>query len=175
MRRFLIAVAALLTAASFAAPSFAQLATPKLSPAQTFVRDLSSAGQFEIQSSYIALQKTDNEDVRQFARKMVEDHSAADAKLKDTLKQANIKEPTVTIDERRMQELDYLKVADRDFDRQYIQQQRKAHRDTVKLLENYIQRGDNAELKQFATNLLPTIKQHLEMADNLKPKESARR
>ncbi|KAI94352.1 hypothetical protein T281_11370 [Rhodomicrobium udaipurense JA643] len=175
MRRFLIAAAAFLVAAGFTAPSFAQLSTPRLTPDQAFVRDLSSGGLFEIQAAYIALQKTDNEDVRQFAKKMVEDHGAADAKLKDTLREANIKEPQITIDERRMQELDYLKVADRDFDRQFIQQQRKAHTDTVKLLENYIQRGGNEQLKQFATNLLPTIKQHLEMADTLKPKESARR
>ncbi|WKW49905.1 DUF4142 domain-containing protein [Rhodomicrobium lacus] len=175
MKRFLIAVAALLVAAGFTAPSFAQLATPKLTADEAFIHELSASGIFEIQAAYIALLKSNNEEVRQFAKKMAEDHSAADAKLKETLAQANLKEPEIKIDGPRLQKLDYLKVADRDFDRQYIQSQREAHRDTVKLLENYIQRGDNAQLKQFATNLLPTIKHHLEMADTLRPRESARR
>jgi len=175
MRRFLIAVATLVAAVGFTAPSFAQLATPRLSADEKFALELSSGGLFEIQSSAIALQKSENNAVRDFAQKMIEDHSAADAKLKDTLKQANMNVLETKIDAPTMQKLDYLKVADRDFDRQYIQVQREAHRDTVKLLENYIQRGNNEPLKQLANDLLPTIKQHLEMADNLKPRESARR
>jgi putative membrane protein len=178
MKRFLIAVAAVTATMCAVAPGAdaqqLERGVRNMS-AESFAQNLGSGNQFEIQSSMIALQKSNNEAVKQFAHKMVEDHQAADQKLKDTLKAANLPVPSVVVDVTHMQKLDNLKVADIDFDRHYIQAQREAHRDTVKLLENYIQRGDNAQLKQFATNLLPTIKHHLEMADTLRPRESARR
>jgi hypothetical protein len=37
----------------------------------------------------------------------------------------------------------------------------------MELLEIYGKRGDNADLKQLAETLLPTIKEHYELAQNL--------
>jgi putative membrane protein len=42
-----------------------------------------------------------------------------------------------------------------------------AHKDAVDLFERYARGGDNTELKSWAFKTLPTLKHHLEMAQNL--------
>jgi predicted outer membrane protein len=44
----------------------------------------------------------------------------------------------------------------------------KAHRDMVALLEVYSKSGDNADLKKWASQTLPHLKEHLGMAEKLK-------
>ncbi|HEY0724783.1 MAG TPA: DUF4142 domain-containing protein [Pyrinomonadaceae bacterium] len=55
-----------------------------------------------------------------------------------------------------------------DFDQSYDQVQLKAHRDAVALFEAYAKGGDNAELKGWAGQTLPHLKEHLSMAEKLK-------
>jgi putative membrane protein len=54
-----------------------------------------------------------------------------------------------------------------NFDKTFAEQQIKAYERAVELFEGYAEGGDNAALKQFAANTLPTIKQHLEQAKKL--------
>src|SRR6185312_9909376 len=53
------------------------------------------------------------------------------------------------------------------FDRAYLQQLVKDHEKAVALFQREADRGKNAELKQFANDTLPTLKDHLQMAKNL--------
>jgi putative membrane protein len=54
-----------------------------------------------------------------------------------------------------------------DFDKTYAKQQVKGHKKAIELFDEYAEEGDNAALKQFAANTLPTIKQHREQAEKL--------
>jgi len=54
-----------------------------------------------------------------------------------------------------------------EFDKTYAEQQVRAHKKAVELFDDYGEAGDNAALKQFAANMLPTIKQHLDEAKKL--------
>lgn len=42
-----------------------------------------------------------------------------------------------------------------------------AHKEAVSLFERYAKGGDNSELKDWAAKTLPTLKHHLEMAQEL--------
>jgi putative membrane protein len=42
------------------------------------------------------------------------------------------------------------------------------HEKTVKLFRRQAEKGDNAELKQFAAKTLPTLEEHLKMSRDLK-------
>ncbi|MBM3547059.1 MAG: DUF4142 domain-containing protein, partial [Alphaproteobacteria bacterium] len=43
----------------------------------------------------------------------------------------------------------------------------EAHKKTVQLMEEQIRSGQDAELKAFATETLPTVRHHLQMAETL--------
>jgi putative membrane protein len=55
-----------------------------------------------------------------------------------------------------------------DLDSQYGSDQVSAHKDAVSLYRRYSKGGDNARLKAWAATTLPTLQQHLDMAQNLK-------
>ncbi len=63
--------------------------------------------------------------------------------------------------------LRYL-VAMPDFDATYIDQQVKVHQQAQALLQSYSQSGDNAVLRNAATNTLPIVQRHLMVAQEIK-------
>lgn len=72
--RMLLALAAA-TAMTFALPAFAA------DSAQNFVDKAAVGGMFEVDSSKIAEGKAQDQGVKDFAKKMIDDHGAANAKL----------------------------------------------------------------------------------------------
>jgi putative membrane protein len=54
------------------------------------------------------------------------------------------------------------------FDRLYARQQVQAHMQAVDLFRNYGRAGDNAELKRWASATLPSLEEHLRLAQQLR-------
>ena len=74
-----------------------------------------------------------------------------------------------TLDSEHQKMLDDLNAkSGKDFDTSYDQIQVKAHRDAVALFEAYARSGEDSELKTWAGKTLPSLKEHLTMAENLK-------
>jgi putative membrane protein len=73
------------------------------------------------------------------------------------------------LDAQHQKMLDELKAkSGKDFDKRYDQVQVKAHQDAVALFEAYARGGDNPDLKSWAAQTLPHLKEHLSMARKLK-------
>ncbi len=107
---------------------------------------------------------------------MIDDHTAADKKLMDTLKQAKLPTPEYAMDTEDRDLINQLTVLQGSaFDRAYVRDQIQGHKQAVELLEGYSKQGDNEALKQLASTLLPTIKEHLQMAEGLSSSVTARR
>ena len=139
--------------------------------AQGFVDGATIGNQFEIFSSQLALQKSQNDNVKQFAQQMIDDHTAAATKLNTTLASMNTTAPQApqNLDSKHQKMLDKLKDASSsDFDKLYIKDQVKAHDEAVTLFHDYSKHGDNDALKSFASDTLPTLKEHQEKVDQLK-------
>jgi putative membrane protein len=147
----------------------AQGAQQSPTSADAFVQAAAVSDMFEIQSSRLALQKTSNAHIKAFARRMIKDHTASTQKLKSTLKSAKVEAtPPSDLDAQHQQMLQQLQgLSGSEFDRTYAQMQLQGHQDTVKLLTDYSQSGDNAALKKFAASILPTVKDHLAHAEKL--------
>lgn len=141
--------------------------------AQEFVTKASIANKFEIESSQLALDKSENEDVKSFARHMVDDHSATGEKLNEVLEasDSNI-QPAANLDRKHQKLLDKLEASsDEAFDRQYIAMQTDAHKTAVNLFSGYAMHGKNRDLRDFARETLPALKGHLKHARQLKAKQ----
>jgi putative membrane protein len=137
--------------------------------AQDFVNKAATSSLFEIESSKIALEKSQNPQVKAFAEQMIKDHEANSAKLQATIAEsgASVTAPK-TLDEAHQEKLDTLRETDADnFDDEYTQIQVDAHEDAVELFSDYSEDGDNEALKGFATSSLATLKQHHEKAEAL--------
>jgi putative membrane protein len=134
-------------------------------------RGLAVSDMFEIQSSQLALtEKQPDKDTKPFAQRMVKDHQKTAAELKKLVESGKVQATLPTaLDSDHTKMLDELKMkTGKEFDQSYDQIQVKAHQDAVALFEAYAKAGDNAELKKWAANTLPHLKQHLAMAQKLK-------
>jgi putative membrane protein len=177
MKNALLASAALLATVA-AAPSFAQSIPEKtgvnqalsIAPkTQDFVTLAAQSDMLEIDSSKLALQKSDNAKTKTFAQKMIDDHTATSTELKGLLSsgKVGVSAPT-TLDKTHQAKLDKLtKLQGKDFTKQYDDMQVSAHKDAVSLFERYSKDGDNPELKAFAGKTLPKLQEHLKMAQEL--------
>jgi predicted outer membrane protein len=136
--------------------------------AADFVNRAAISNVFEVQSSQLAQQKAQNDRVRQFAQSMVQDHTAAGDKLKSATQGIQGVTVPTSLDQPRQQMVQTLQSASGPgFDRDYVQMQITAHRDAVSLFDQYAQNGDNQQLKQFAQQTLPALREHLHSVEQI--------
>jgi len=135
--------------------------------ADDFIEDASAKGVAEVEAGKLAEEKGTAADVKAYGAMMVKDHSAANEKLKGIAAQKKLEVSTDAelLDKAKAMILD-LRSA-KSFDQAYANNQVKAHEATIEIFEDEVKNGDDAELKQFATTTLPTLKVHLEKAKEL--------
>ncbi|MDO7841811.1 DUF4142 domain-containing protein [Sphingomonas immobilis] len=143
---------------------------PAASGGQTFANTAASSDAFEIATSKAALETSTSASVKKFAQMMIDAHTKSTDKLKSTaagLSPAITPDPTLTADQQsKLDALKTLKGA--DFDKAYIDAQTGGHQQTLDALKAYAATGDVPALKAFASDLVPTVTAHLNMAKGLK-------
>jgi putative membrane protein len=135
---------------------------------QDFATMAANSDLLEIQSSQLVATKSDDKD-KAFADHMIKDHTETANKMKALVDSGKVKVSLPTkMDSAHQEKLDKLKSLNgKDFSKQYESMQVSAHKDAVSLFERYGKGGDNADLKAFANETLPTLQQHLKMAQDL--------
>ena len=167
--------AAVLACLLFTAPALAQQSTAEKtgvnsvigrSPTtQDFVTEAAMSDLFEIQESQLAANHG-NAATKAFAAQMVTDHTKTTNELKGMLP-AGVTPPTA-LDSSHQQKLDKLNgLQGAAFDKQYRSDQVSAHKTAVSLFRRYSKGGDNPQLKTWAGTTLPTLQNHLKMAQDL--------
>src|SRR3954471_20704150 len=124
-------------------PSSAEQIQPAaVSDPQEFTTKAGGAGAFEIQSSQLALSRTQNADIKTFAQMMIDDHTKAAEGLKTAAAaQGNLPVPA-SVDADGAAKLQKLQAAPAaDFDGLYVQMQTDAHVDAVALFSGFAQNG----------------------------------
>lgn len=135
-----------------------------------FVKQAAVSNEFEIASSKLALSKSQNPAVKDFAQMMIKDHGMAGDTLKATVKSVDpTLMPPAKLDEAKQSMLNELGAkSGADFDGSYIAMQEKAHKEAVALFMSYSQYGDNAAIKKFASDTLPTLRMHEKHVNEIK-------
>ena len=136
-----------------------------------FVEEAASSDLYEVAAGKLASEKGQSEAVKTFGRHMVEAHSKTTEALKAIVQSEKLAVtlPTELTNKQQSMLNSLAEAKPEAFDPLYIEQQIKAHEEAADLFDKYAERGENQALKQFAANILPTIKRHLEEAGKLKP------
>lgn len=133
-----------------------------------YVPNAAMGDMYEIQAADIALERTQNARVRELARMIKTDHTAASEALQREAPQAapDVALPT-SLDQRRQGLIDNLRSASAaDFDRVWIDQQIAAHNEALTLHRGFS--GQDSPLAEHARSVLPKIEAHLRAAEELK-------
>lgn len=135
---------------------------------KAFVSKALEGGEAEVQLGQLAQQKSQSNDVKQFAQKMVNDHSQmADKWLKPVAKQLDVSEPKGPSkkDKKEIARLQGLSGA--DFDREYITMMVKDHQQDLKEFKNEADAAQDQNVKQIAQQGSKIIEQHLQLIEQI--------
>jgi putative membrane protein len=144
---------------------------PTMAP--EFVAHAARDGIAEVELGKLASARAASEDVKQFARRMVDDHSKANDELKSLASSKNIPVPTETDAEHKMLMDKLGKVSGADFDRAFMDAMVTDHDHAVAKFRAFSERGDDPELKKWAEKTLPTLQAHERMAKETAAKVGA--
>jgi putative membrane protein len=132
-----------------------------------FVNQATQDGLTEVELGKLAENKTQDENVRSFAQRMVQDHSAANSQLAQLAESKGIAAPT-EIDAAHHKVIQGLSAkSGAAFDSAYASLMASAHTKAVALFTSAAKSSDPA-IAQFAKNTLPTLEEHQHMADQLR-------
>jgi putative membrane protein len=151
------------------ASSSVEAATSRLT--QAFVQSATINNQFEIQASQVALRNSTNDEIKDFAQKILDEHAQIASQMKTAVSNAHVSsnQATSPLDAKHRKILANLEKTSGDkFDDVFIKTQLEAHDDAVKLFRDYAKNGDNDSLRQFASQTLPTLQQHQQDAEQFK-------
>jgi putative membrane protein len=165
-----IAVAALL-----AGPAFAQASkdavkepAPHTVDLRKYVDDAASADLFEVKASQLALQRSQDPAIREFAQHMVSEHTDSTNKLKVELDKAKVEvQPPTTLPPEKQAMLDKLmNIGMEDFNKMYMRMQIAGHEEALALHSAFAKSGtDNFRI--FARTMTTHVKDHLATAKRI--------
>lgn len=140
---------------------------------RTFAVQIATGGMAEIELSRLAEQRSKIDAVKALACRMIQDHSKANEELGSLASRDHI-----ALEQR----LDLEHAEDRDrlaslngalFDLEYLRLQQQDHQRAVQLLEYEVGSGQDMDLQQFASRILPVIFAHLHLMTQMATPEIA--
>lgn len=131
---------------------------------QDFVSKVQSSTQFEIASSKLVLDKSQDKQLKTLAQRMVHDHTKAAEDLSKTIASetaSNLPQntPMSSAMQQKMQQLQAA--TGKDFDATYVAMMVEDHEDAVKLFKDFEKSTKDTKLQSFAHRILPIIEGHL--------------
>jgi len=129
-----------------------------------FAHEACIGGMEEVQLGQIAVKNAKNDKVKEFGRRMIDDHTKAGDKLKEIASKNNIDLPT-EVDAKGKALIDRMsRMSGAAFDKAYMRDMVKDHESDVAAFQKEADSGMNPDLKSFAGQTLPTLQDHLRMA-----------
>jgi putative membrane protein len=148
-------------------PNAAASATSISQKDRQFITEAASGGMAEVKLGELAKQKASNTGVKDFGRHMVDDHQAADAKLKQVAGKLGVTLPSA-IDAKDQATYDRLaKLNGAEFDRAYMQDMVADHRKDVADFQTESSAAQDPKLRDFVQKTTPTLQKHLAMAQQV--------
>jgi putative membrane protein len=134
---------------------------------QQFVTQATQANLAEIQLGQLAIQKSSNSQVKQYAQMLIQDHTQANSQLKQLASSKSLSVPTQPNAQQRAAKARLSGLSGQAFDRAYIQQMEQDHTKSVALFQKESQQGQDPDLKNLAATLLPKLQSHEQEAQQI--------
>lgn len=134
---------------------------------QEFLKMAANSDQFEIRTSQLALEKTSNPEVRQYAQKMIQEHTESTQQLTQLAAKKGTTLPTTPNAFQQAVIEQLIPLTGAQFDRAYLAAQTNGHMLTVAVYQTEVGQGKDSDIQSFANKLLPTVAGHYQMASQM--------
>ena len=132
-----------------------------------FITKAAQSDMTEIKTSQLALKRSQNSQVRQFAQEMIQQHTQSSSKLKPIAAQKGVMLPKSLGAENQALYNKLSSLSGSRFDQAYMQGQAQAHAKTQTVYQKELQQGQDPDVKAFANQVLPVVTAHLHMAQGM--------
>ncbi|HWL93477.1 MAG TPA: DUF4142 domain-containing protein [Phycisphaerae bacterium] len=135
-----------------------------------FVHAAASANRLEIELGKMAFEKANDAAVRDFGRRMIDDHSKAQTELEGIVKDTDINLSS-DLDAHHREMVDRLsRLSGVEFDREYISMMVEDHQKVIERFESQTRNGHVAALRDFASKTVATLREHRSAAEEIRAK-----
>ena len=132
-----------------------------------FISKAAQSDMTEIKTSQLALSRSQDPQVRQFAQQMIQQHTESSNKLKPLAYRKGVALPKDLGAENQALLTQLTKLSGTQFNQAYMNGQAKAHAKTKSVFQSELQKGQDGEVKAFASQVLPIVSAHLQMAQKM--------
>lgn len=163
---------AVVTAGIFVSLTLSSVAQTKQSSIsdsdKQFITEAAQDGKLEVELGQLAQQRAASSDVKQFAQRMIRDHSQGNNQLKRLAAQKNVTIPS-DLDVQFKAVRDMLSnLSGKNFDQTYMKYMVEDHEGDVSFrFPMEAQHGEDRDVKAWAAQTLPTLREHLQMARSI--------
>ncbi|HEY7351635.1 MAG TPA: DUF4142 domain-containing protein [Terriglobales bacterium] len=137
---------------------------------QHFVKKAAEGGMAEVELGQLAVQKASSPDVKQFGQRMVDDHSKANDQLKQVASEKGLTIPDKLSAKDAATKARLEKLSGEAFDRAYMKDMVADHTKDVSEFHMASKTAKDPAVKNFASQTLPTLEDHLKEAKSIAPK-----
>ena len=130
-----------------------------------FAAEAALAGKREVEMGTAASAKANSKEVKVFAQQIVADHTKANTELRELAAKKNITLPDQPSESKQADTEKLMKEKGEAFDQAFMQMMVNDHRRSVKIFEDAAEDCEDAEIKKFASDKLPILRNHLELAE----------
>ena len=131
-----------------------------------FIKEAAQGGMMEVELGKLAQQKASSDKVKDFGKRMEDDHGKANSELKQLASAKGVDLPTALEGKQKSTVEKLSKLSGAEFDRQYMTTMVNDHKEDVSKFQSESSKAKDADVKQFASKTLPTLKEHLQLAEN---------
>lgn len=134
---------------------------------RAFVEKAAAGGLMEVQLGKMAQEKASDQQVKDFGKRMEDDHSKANDQLKSVAQSVGVTPPT-SLPAKEQAQVDKLsKLSGADFDKQYMTMMVSDHKKDVAEFQKASKGAKDEGVKSFASSTLPTLQEHLKLAEEI--------
>jgi putative membrane protein len=139
----------------------------------TFIKKAASGGMAEVEFGRLATDKASKPEVKQFGQRMIDDHSKANDQLKQVAAEKHVTLPQSISAKDKATKAKLEALSGEEFDRAYMEDMVKDHKQDVAEFQRASKSALDPQIKDWASQTLPTLQDHLKQAQTIAPTQKA--
>lgn len=140
------------------------------SDASGFIAKAAQGGVAEIQLGQLAHTRATNPDLKNFASRLVLDHTKTNNELNQLASRKGLAMPRELSSEHKVLVDKLTQLPNPEFDRAYADAMIADHQKDVDLYKKQAESGTDPDVKAFAVQTLPSLQEHLKMSQEVRAK-----
>ena len=142
---------------------------------RSFLENAVQGSHAEIEGSKLALEKSESQEVKDFARKMIDDHEMMVKEAADLASKKGLTPPDGPSIMQKTEITGLKALSGGAFDTMYVNRIAvAAHESTVEMFEEASKEAQDPDVRALASKALPTLREHLEMGRALNEKQDSK-